>query len=919
VVGRHERASRGEPTDRDHGVDVVCVTRELDADDAVDTSERPLPQTYGRYAVISRLGAGGMGTVYLARDPDLDRDVAIKVLHADVAELHRERLFAEAKSMARLVHPNVVPVFDIGEHHGEMFVAMQRIDGGTMRDWLRDAKPGWREIVAAFRDAARGLHAAHREGIVHRDFKPDNVLVGRDGAVKVTDFGLARVRDAPAELGASIGGTDAGASDMKLAGSPSYMAPETIRGARASSRADQFSFCVSLYEALCGSKPFAAPSVIAVFAQITSGTLPPRPSNGLPARLWAVIDRGLSTDPERRFGSMEQVASALDACLVPPWRRWAAPMIGTAVVGAAVAGAWAARQVDDNPCRDAALRLAGIWDAARAEAIGSAIMAVRVPYAAQTQEQIARRLDDYAKAWTDAHIDACEATHVHAIQSPDVMALRVRCLDEARGALSRAADLFEAADATIVEHAVDVAATLPAVDRCADVEALSQAVPLPDDPAAVAEIVELRDAIARTLTDVAATRMVPAMATAEAILARARVLDHAPLLAEAMLLHAALLEDFGLYALAEPELVQAYAIATTSGATEAAAKAASQLTFIVGLHLSRRETGRTWSISALALAERIDPDGLVTASALHTSGIIHAVSGDLEEASANLERALRIREAQPGGPSPSLASALESLGNVRSLQGRLPEALELTKRGEQLAIETVGAQHPQVANKLVNLALVHQRMGDREAAVAAFERALSIQEAALPDDHPTIATTLNNLAVTYDELGRPKDALPLYLRSLEIRERIYGTDHPVFGETLANIGLSYDIAGDLEHARPYFERAVVVFETHDHPGIDDTLGKLAYIALRTGERDAAIAYVKRLEARAEAKPEDGRRRARTELLRAELKWTAGDYAGAREHIALARKHAPPDASEVGRDLAVWDRQHVEPGPDARPK
>src|SRR6185503_5153712 len=214
-------------------------------------------ETVGRYVVLECIGSGSMGIVYTGQDPDLGRRVALKVLRSDSAGGSsggaRRRMLREAQAMARLSHPNVVTIYDVGMHGDEVFLAMELIDGGTLREWLRRARRSWREIVAVFRRAAEGLAAAHAVGLVHRDFKPDNVLVGNDGRVCVTDFGLARPSAAAsAERLAEPPpqGIDSMTRTGAIVGTPAYMAPEQIEGGAADERSDLFAFCVAFYEAL---------------------------------------------------------------------------------------------------------------------------------------------------------------------------------------------------------------------------------------------------------------------------------------------------------------------------------------------------------------------------------------------------------------------------------------------------------------------------------------------------------------------------------------------------------------------------------------------------------------------------------------------------------------------------------------------
>ncbi|MCB9714459.1 MAG: serine/threonine protein kinase [Myxococcales bacterium] len=271
--------------------------------------------TIGRYELIRRLGAGGMGIVYLVRDPILDRRVALKLLHdrlghdAD-SDAFARRMRREAWAMARLHHPQVVRVYGVGEHEGRIFVVMEHVEGTTLADWLEARARGWDEVVRAFVAAGEGLAAAHEAGLVHGDFKAENVLVGDDGSIKVGDFGLVRSRGdvtehgGPAEPGgAGMRGTTTRVGEVL--GTPTYMAPEQLRGQRGEPRSDQFGFCVALHVALYGRPPFAGQTVHERLRQVQQG--PRRPlarGTSVPPALWSILARGLSEDPSARWPSM---------------------------------------------------------------------------------------------------------------------------------------------------------------------------------------------------------------------------------------------------------------------------------------------------------------------------------------------------------------------------------------------------------------------------------------------------------------------------------------------------------------------------------------------------------------------------------------------------------------------------------------
>jgi serine/threonine-protein kinase len=284
----------------------------------------------GRYVVLGPLGEGGMGAVYAARDPQLDRTVAIKLVRPFGPS--PDRLLREAQALARISHPHVVTVYDVGTHGGGVFLALELLAGGTLEGWLQAAPRSWREILDAFLEAARGLAAAHRAGVVHRDFKPANVLRGADGHLRVADFGLARAagRDEPgaavAAAAAAPASTEralnAGRSTAAAMGTPSYMAPEQYLGAEVGPWTDQFAFAVALWEALCGEHPFQAGTVAALRERVLAGAVGPAPDRvRAPARLLAAVERGLAPQPGRRWGSMDELIAALERARARPGRR----------------------------------------------------------------------------------------------------------------------------------------------------------------------------------------------------------------------------------------------------------------------------------------------------------------------------------------------------------------------------------------------------------------------------------------------------------------------------------------------------------------------------------------------------------------------------------------------------------------------
>ena len=297
------------------------------------------PARVGRYVILRRLGQGGMGVVFLAYDPDLDRRVALKLVHDSAtgpaqgadpspgAGWGRARVKQEAQALAQVSHPNIVQIYEVGESGGQVFLAMEYVSGDSLTTWQSPSAappPPVARILRVYLQAAAGLLAAHRAGLIHRDFKPDNVLLGEDGRARVLDFGLARARHgrslavaAPpgpagrAESGARL--TQVGA----ILGTPGYMSPEQVHGAEADTRSDQFSFCAALYEALYKQLPFAGETFEEFAVEVRAGRLRPPPPGDVPLLVAQALQRGLSIDPAARYPDLQDLILAIEAGLRP--------------------------------------------------------------------------------------------------------------------------------------------------------------------------------------------------------------------------------------------------------------------------------------------------------------------------------------------------------------------------------------------------------------------------------------------------------------------------------------------------------------------------------------------------------------------------------------------------------------------------
>ena len=500
--------------------------------------QKPALRRFGRYIVLGTLGQGGMGTVLKGYDEELNRQVALKVLHPEARNRQGRRLKREAQALARLSHPNVVPVFEVAEAEGQVFVAMELVKGITLRDWqTQEPRQGWKHCVQVYLQAGCGLAAAHAEGLVHRDFKPDNCMVDDQGRVRVLDFGLVglhgdgvdtdsgRVTEATPEarpkddaLGSSLTHTG------QTMGTAGYMPIEQLDGQSIDARSDQFSFCVSLYEAVYGERPFGGKTRHAVAVSVAAGRVRSVPrGTKVPAKLRQVLLRGLAAEADERWDSMEAMLEQLRRLVVPRARRWVLFSLTVGVLG--VGGGLALGQVVEEieRCSEPYRRLTNIWDDGRRQEVKASILGTELNYAPGTWERVEQRLDDYADDWASKHAEVCEAS-VEDQQGEKDRRLRLDCMHERARALRAAVDVLVKADAEVVENAVELVTGLPRFSRCDDLDALRAVVPPPEDPEQRREVDALREQLADIKAAEDTGKYLHALEEVEPVVERAKAL-----------------------------------------------------------------------------------------------------------------------------------------------------------------------------------------------------------------------------------------------------------------------------------------------------------------------------------------------------------------------------------------------------------
>ncbi|MEM9462746.1 MAG: serine/threonine-protein kinase [Myxococcota bacterium] len=909
------------------------------------------PQRLGRYVVLGTLGKGGMGTVLEAFDRTLDRKVAVKVLHQELDDKHTARLLREAQAMAKLSHPNVVPVFDADTVGGQTFVAMELVQGQTLRHWMRqDPPPDWRQCVKVFIEAGQGLSAAHAQGLIHRDFKPGNAIVDDKGRTRVLDFGLARRTEVdPTEdegldptgdqtnSDPPVGtpapehttsrkirarGIDKPALDLALTrtgavvGTPAYMPPEQMRGQIADARSDQFSFCVALYEAVYGERPFEGRSVPALVAAVTRGEVRPAPKGSpVPARLRTVLLRGLAVEPAKRWPSMEALLTQLRTLVAPRNRRWMALGVTTGLAAMGVGLAMPRVLEMQERCTGAPAQMNGIWDDARRQQVQAALLGTEVSFALSTWDRIEPQLDAYVQAWMDTHAETCEATRIRGDQTPEEMSLRMRCLYRRRTALRATVDVLTDADAQVVTRAVGLVAGLPPLNRCDDLvwlEQQNQRVPPPEDPDVAAAVQAER----ARLADIAAMdktgRYKEALDAVEPMVEQAEALGYPPLRAEALYWRGHLEERTGQYAKAEPDLRQAHRLAVEHHHDRVALHTAQALTFLVAHRLARHAEALQWGqMVALPLAQGSD-DPVEEAKSLGILGIVFDSQGDYNNARVYDEQALAIQQKALGPNHPHVAVSLNNLGTVFARQGDLHSAQVHYQRALAIRETVLGPDHPRVAATLLNLGAVLEQQGDYDNARMHDQRALAVAKKALGTNHPFVAKSLYNLGNVFKQQGELDKARVHYQQSLTIWENVLDPDHPNVARSLHELGTVFARQGHQHNARVYYQRALTIREKSlgpDHPDVTHSLLGLAQVMLDEGNPTTARAHAERAVSIREAATVAPQLIAEARFVLARALWNMGsERAPARALAEQARDALAANESpgESVIDLAMVD-------------
>ena len=794
-----------------------------------------------RYLVLDVLGEGGMGVIYRAYDPSLDRQVALKCVRprdrrgAGIPHA-RERLFREAQALAQLSHPNVVAVHDVGVSGDDVYIAMELVEGETLRSWLRQQRRSVEDILEVFAAAGAGLAAAHRQGLVHRDFKPDNVILGSDGRVRVIDFGLARgPRDSSPSLDDAIPTpipdgwgeqetADTAISPMyawakalthmgAIVGTPPYMAPEQHRGENVDALTDQFSYGVSLFEALYGQLPFKGATRKLLAEAIANGRIeePAAPGVRISPQLRRIVRRALANERSERYPAMDQLLADLRRMSRSSHTRLAiAGVAGALLISGTVLGAARlSRSPDEEPCGGASARLAGVWDPQVRAQVEQAFKQTGYKFALDSFDRVAHVLDGYTASATAMQHESCVATRVRGEQSAELLDLRTACLERRWSELRALThELTTTTSKSVVAGAADAASKLPALAPCADAVGLRKAYPAPTDPARAKVVTQVNSLIDQSRALYLTGELPKGAEVARQAVKLAQPLKYPPAQAEALYALGFNLRGSG----AEEEAAtwrELIKVAAQSRDEAMVAEGWTQLMLCLS-ESNPEETLRLKEQAETAITLAGD-DPIIRCHMLTAIGLASNMLGKDKETRAAREAALAAAmQRQTEDNQETIAGAEINLGRFLDGLGETKVGRAHIEKGVALIMKVLGPHHPDVALAKFNLAdtlMNHDRYAEAEPLLLAAGESW---EATFGPDHRNLAFIHGDLALIASYRGEHAIAKQKAARAIEISEKVFGKDHVADADVYEVNGRVLGAAGEYQKAIEQFRRVLAI-------------------------------------------------------------------------------------------------------------
>lgn len=846
----------------------------------------------GRYVIIERLGAGAMGVVYKAFDPELDRAVAIKLLLGDGSRkgaIGRSRLQREAQAMARIAHPNVIAVHDVGTVRGRVFFAMELVDGEPLGVWLTRTSPPVAEILKVFRMAGAGIAAAHAAGVVHRDFKPDNVLIDEEGRPRVLDFGLARQGAERIEgAGKDPHPQSSSTFDVQLTrtgavmGTPAYMAPEQFAGKPSDERTDQFAFCVALHEALTGERPFRSYSFATLSAAVVRGNRTyTAGAKALDPAISAALDRGLQTSPDERFGSMTELLEALS-----PAARSSAGliMVGVAVLATATAAAYglgkknAAPPAEPEPCADAGVAIDALWTEERRQSVLSAFERSGAFNGPSMGVRVVKVLDEHAAAWTEAAGRSCAMAGHERVFTEELAFRSGECLGESLSTFERTIEAFADVDVDRVQSSLSSVEGLPKPESCNEINWLELQVGVPFELELRAALSEVSDEVDKASHARAANDARGCLEQISAMEPRVRELGFGPEIARLLAIRAACELAVGEARDSERTRERAFEAALAAADDLTGLKIASTTAHVLATTTDEFDAAETWIRRAEALLKRHDlkrPEYVVPI--LNVRGILAARQNQTEAAIEHFEQVAALTRDDPASAERYIAG-LSNVGVSLANTQRLDEASAAFRDAVEFASEHWGPRHAMTATQQTKLAQVLVMQGHFETGRTAHKEALEGLRAA--DDQPrlTIVYALTSLGVVERKLGNLAVAKSLYEEAYEMREQLDALQTSEAAPLFLALGNLARLDEDDEGAERWYRRALDVQTGRPAIVRADTMALVAAVRLERGDGPGARTLNQNAEALAiEADSDTNRGRRGSVLYTIANNWdTAGN-------------------------------------------
>jgi tetratricopeptide (TPR) repeat protein len=821
----------------------------------------------GRFVLTRPLGHGAMGEVWAARDRELDRDVALKFLRLQPGAHRTEatvRLRREAQAMARLHHPNVVAVYELGAVDADrVFCAMELVDGVTLRRWLETPR-SWRDVLEVASTVARGIAAAHAVGLIHRDVKPENILIASDGRTLVSDFGLAKLADlgtGSGELAELDGADDAvNAAPISLTGSltatgamvgtPFYMAPEQLAGNQANARCDQFSYCVTIYEALFDARPFAGDTVDELAQHIRRGPRKPLRIGGIPKGVVRCLERGLAADPAARWPSMTALVDELERAVRRPRQKRIA-MLLTVVVATIVTGAVIAMRDPFEAARAASEhRIASVWNPMKAVMLHSRFTATAAPLAHEQAMTTIKLLDAYRAAWIAQRLDAWSATHIRRQQMPDILERRLACFDQLADAMDGLVGLFLVPSVHDVQEAPQIVLRLEPVATCSNLDRLPARALVPGKPAAIETERQLRE----LQTAQIAGRYADVLQRANLLIEGARMRGEPAALARARFYLGWAQAADGHLLEAETTLQSAVQEAAAARDHYLVAECWLRLLEVTGFQLLHLDVAAAIEPAVRAAVAQAGNDVRQLADLAKALGLIAIARSDLVTAHARFVEARDRRIAARGANDPSVANDESNLAAVLTDLGRRDEAIEHFERVISIIHGAFGDYHPVLAQAEHNLATLAGDRHDWTTAERHARAAVAINVLVRGPAHPDVAMNRINLARFLREQKRFADARAELALAHDILAHSLPSNHPNVIEFDIRVAQVAEAEGNWDEAVRITRRVV---ETERHAGIPRSLrfaiAELARMVAHTAPRDALPLYEEAARMSAELK------------------------------------------------------------------